>query len=337
MPTMTNLLRRATTRARCLPRVAVAALLALAAMTSASEELTIAVSRSSLSLPIWVAEELKLFAAEGVAAKTRECLGGHRCIKHMLDGEVSLATSSEMPIMVNSLAGADFAVVATFATSKRDTKLVARRSAAIAEASDLVGKRVGTMGGTSAHYFLDLYLLFNGIDPKAVTVVLLDPEQMVTALKQGTVDALATFEPFAYRSMQALGDDGIVLPSARIYSETFNLSARRKLVAEREADLVRLMRALGKAQRFIKEQPQRAKEILKERMKEDQGYIDATWNDFDYRLSLDQPLISTLEGQARWAIREGHVPRDRRISNFLRYVAPDPLRKAEPAAVTLVR
>ena len=159
-----------------------------------------------MSLPIWVADELKLFAAEGVAARTRECLGGHRCIKQMLDGEVSLATSSEMPIMVNSLAGADFAVVATFATSKRDVKLVARRSAAIAGAGDLVGKRIGTMGGTSAHYFLDLYLLFNGIDPKAVVVVLLDPEQMVTAMKEGTVDALATFEPFAYRSMQALSD-----------------------------------------------------------------------------------------------------------------------------------
>jgi ABC-type nitrate/sulfonate/bicarbonate transport system substrate-binding protein len=322
---------------RCLRSGAAAALLAMAAGISASSELTIAVSRSSLSLPLWVADELRLFAAEGLAAKTRECLGGHRCIKQMLDGEVSLATSSEMPIMVNSLDGADFAVVATFAASKRDVKLVARKSAAIAGARDLVGKRVGTMGGTSAHYFLDLYLLFNGIDPKAVTVVLLDPEQMVTAMREGTVDALATFEPFAYRSMLALGDDGILLPTARIYSETFNLSAKRKLIAEREADLVKLMRALAKAQRFIHENPQRAKAILKDRMQEDQGYIDATWSDFEYRVSLDQPLISTLEGQARWAIREGYMPRGRRIANFLHYVAPEPLRKADPAAVTLVK
>lgn len=300
-------------------------------------DLTIAVSRSSLSLPFYVAEAHRFFADEGVAVRTRECLGGHRCIKLMLDGDVSLAMASEMPVMLNSLARTDFAIVGTFATSRRDVKLVARKSAGIARADDLAGKRVAIIAGTSSHYFLDLYLLVHGVDPNAVHIVPLAPEQIVAALRDKIVDAATTFEPFAYRSMQALAGDGLVLPSARIYTETFNLLAGRKLIAEREADLVKVMRALSRAQRFIRDHPQRARLLLKERMQEDQGYIDATWNDFEYRLSLDQPLISTLEGQARWAIREGHVPRDSRVPNFLQLVAPEPLLKAEPAAVTLVR
>ncbi|GMV58431.1 MAG: ABC transporter substrate-binding protein [Burkholderiaceae bacterium] len=334
---MLRFLRPALECARCAALCAAACALASAAADGAAQELTIAVSRSSLSLPIYVAETLDYFKAEGVAVRTRECLGGHRCIKQMLDGEVSLATSSEMPVMVNSLERADFAIVATFATSKRDVKLVARRSAGIAAPGDLAGKRVATMAGTSAHYFLDLYLLFNGVDPRSVAVVPLAPEQIVAAVQQGTVDATATFEPFAHRAMLALAQDGIVLPGARIYTETFNLSARRTLIAEREGDLVKLMRALARAQRFIREQPRQAQAILRDRMREDQGYIDATWKDFDYRMSLDQPLISTLEGQARWALREGHLPAGSRVPNFLHFVAPEPLRKAEPAAVTLVK
>jgi ABC-type nitrate/sulfonate/bicarbonate transport system substrate-binding protein len=311
--------------------------LALAAATCTAQELTIAVSRTPLSLPVFVAESQKYFADEGVAVTTRECIGGNRCIKLMLDGEVPLATASEMPVMFNSLARSDFAIIATFVTSRRDVKLIARKSAGIATAADLSGKRVGTVKGTSAHFFLDLYLLFNAVDPQGVTLVPLAPELIAAALKDGTVDAAAIWEPFANKSMRALGADGIVMPSARLYTSTFNLLASRKLIAERDADLVKVLRALVRAQRFIHERPQQAQAILMQRLQEDQAYIDATWNDYDFRMSLDQPLVSTLEGQARWAVREGHAPRDSRIPNYLQLLAPEPLRRADPGAVTLVK
>jgi len=307
-----------------------------AAAAATGGELSIAVSRSPLSLPLFVAQERGFFAAEGLAVKVRECVGGHRCIQLMLDDEVALATSSEMPVMINSLQRADFAVVATFGTSKRDVKVVARRSAGIARAADLSGKRVATFGGTSAHYFLDLFLLFNGIDTKAVSTLLITPEQLLPALAERRVDAVAAFEPFAHRAQRMLGADGIVLPSARIYTETFNLSAKRSLVAARQADLVRLLGALARAQRFIRDEPREAQAILRRRLDEDQAYVDATWGDFEYRLTLDQPLVSTLEGMARWALREGHVPRTSRIPNYLHFVAPEPLRRVAPAAVTLL-
>ena len=42
-------------------------------------------------------------------------------------------------------------------TSPRNVKLVARKSAGVASAGQLVGKRVGTVKGTSAHYLLDSF------------------------------------------------------------------------------------------------------------------------------------------------------------------------------------
>jgi NitT/TauT family transport system substrate-binding protein len=241
-----------------------------------------------------------------------------------------------MPVMVNSLGRSDFAIVATFVTSRRDIKLVVRKSAGIATADDLKGKRVGTAKGTSAHYFLDLYLLFNGVDPQKIELVPLGPEQIEAALRAKQVDAAAIWEPFANQSVRALAADGVVMPSARVYTETFNLLASRKAMGERREDVVKVLRALARAQRFIRERPQQAQAILKERLQVDQAFIDATWHDFDFRLSLDQSLLSTLEGQARWAIREGHVPRDSRIPDYLHFIASEPLRQVEPAAVTLI-
>ncbi len=321
---------------RLVRQLAVLLAAALAVAAASAQALKVAVSRSSLSLPLFVAEARGFFADEGLQVQLVGCLGGHRCIRQMLDGEVALATSSEMPVMINGLTRPDFAVIATFASSRRDVKIVARRSAGVRTAADLAGRRVATFAGTSAHYYLDLFALFHGVDPRAVTAVPTTPERVVDALAGGEVDAIAVFEPFGHQARQRLGDDAVVLPAASVYRETFNLSALRRVIAEREPELVKLLRALARAQRFIRDDPRAAQRILAERMQVDGRYVETTWPDFDYRLSLDQPLVSTMEGQARWALREGQVPPGSRVPNLLRLVAPGPLRQVDPAAVTLV-
>ena len=320
-----------------LARVAWALALSLGPIGSMAQDLTIAVSRSSLSLPLYVAENQKFFADEGLSVQTRECIDGRRCIKLMFDGQVQLATASELPVMFNSFTRSDYAIVATFATSAQDVKLVVRKSAGIETAAQLAGKRIGIVKGTSAHYFLDTFLLFSGMDPKKVELVPLPPEQIEQALKDRKIDAAAIWEPVAHKSLRALAEDGMVLPSGRLYTETFNLIAGRKVIADREADIVKLLRAVDRAQRWIRDRPTEAQAILKERLQEDQGFIDATWKDFTYRLSLNQSLVSTIEGEARWALREGYVPPERKTPNYLQFIDAGPLRKAAPAAVILFK
>lgn len=309
----------------------------LAALPALAQELVLAASHTALSLPIYVAEAQGYFAAEGVAVRVQDCVGGQRCLRRLFDGEAQLATVSELPVMFSSFERSDFAVVATFVTSARDVKLIARRSAGIAEAAQFEGKRVGTVRGASAHYFLDAYLLFHDIDPRRIELVALPPERLGAALERGDVDVIAVWEPYGWLARRALGADARVLPIPRIYTESFNLVVDRRTLAAREDDLVKLLRALERAQRHIREQPRQAQLLLGARLKIEQGFVDATWGDFDYRLALDQTLISTLEGQARWALREGHVPAGRKTPNFLHVVEPGPLRRAMPASVTTVK
>ena len=301
-----------------------------------SQELVLAVARNAVSMPALVAEDQGYFAAEGVAVRTQECPDGRRCLQLLLDGKAQLATAADLPIVFKSFERTDYAILATFASSGRDVKLVTRKSAGITSARQLEGKRVATISGTSAHFFLDSYLIFNNVDKAKVTVVALMPEQMTAALERREVDAVAVWEPFAYLAMKAMGTDGAILPSPRIYTETFNLVSDRRTIASREGDLVKVLRALERAQQFIRERPKQAQSILLRLFKLDQAFIDWAWNDLDYRMALDQSLVTTLEGEARWAVREGHVSADKRIPNFLDFVYSGPLRKAVPGAVTLV-
>lgn len=300
-----------------------------------AQPIAIAVSRSSLSLPLYVADAQRHFAAEGLAVTLQECIGGPRCFQSLLQGQVPLATVAELSVMFASFERSDHVILGTFATANNDVKLLTRRSSGLQSASQLAGKRIGTVKGSGAHYFLDSALLFHGVDPKRIELVLLPPEQVGPALLEGRIDAAAIWEPFGQQILRKLGADGLQLPTPRIYTLTFNLVASRSFALERSADLPKLLRALARAQTFIDEQPAQAQALLRTRLQEDQAYIDATWKDFDYRLSLEQSLLSTLEGQARWAMREGHVPAASRVANFMRVIEIAPLQAVAPAAVTL--
>ena len=311
--------------------------LLLAPALAAGAELVLAVSRTSLSLPIYVAEAQGYFKAEGAAVRLQECIGGMRCIKHLFDGTAQLATASDLPVMFHSFERRDYAVLATFVTSVNDMKLVVRRSAGIERPRQLTGKRIATVRGASPHYYLDAYLLYHGIDPAAVTMVALPPERMAEALARREVDAVTVWEPFAWLSVQAVGDDALVLPNPRIYTQSFNLLADRRTIAGRDDELVRVLRALDRAVRHIREQPQAAQALLKTRLQLDQRFIDWAWRDFDYRLGLDQSLVSTIENEARWAVREGHVQGRTAPPNVLDLLDPGPLRRAVPGAVTTIK
>lgn len=319
-----------------LVRVVAALVLVFACCGSQAQEMVAAVSRLPLSLPFYVAETQGYFAAEGLKLRIEDCHFGRLCMKRLLGGEVQIATAADAAIAVNSFAGKTFAILATMTDSSNGSKLLARRSAGINAPKDLIGKRIGTVVGTSAHFFLDSFLLFHGIDRREITLVDLQPDSAVAALDRREVDALAVFEPQGYEAARLLGQDGIVLNAGRISRTAFNIVVDRRIAGTRDAELVKLLRALERANRFIRDQPQQAQAIMRARLKLDQDFVEWIWRDYKYELSLDQSLISVLESQARWARREGYAA-GAAPSNLLDYFYLPPMASVLPAAVTIVR
>ena len=296
--------------------------------------LSLALSMSPLSLPFFVAESEGFYAAEKVQVQTIEVIGGHRAMQDMLAGTTDLATCSEAVIMFTSFKRDDFVVLASFGTSLEDVKILTLENSKVVRPRDLAHRRVGTIIGSASHYYLDTLALLDGLAPESVEIVALQPEAMAGALQQGGVDAIAVWQPSAYQAehnvpgAHALDDGGF-------YMLSFNLVSLRSTTDRRNGDIVPLMRALYRAQRFIQENPDRAKQILRARLGIDQAYADWIWPRYRYRLSLNQTLITTLESEARWALAGGHVSGER-APNYLRMIQPGPLRAVDPAAVGIV-
>ena len=313
---------------------ACSAVVAMGVCAQPQRPLEIAVSKSVASLPVYVAEEKGYFAEQGVQVTISDCFGGHRCMRQLFDGTADVATATEMPVMLNSFERTDYAVIATIATTSDSHRVIARSG--LNAPMHLTNKRLGAVIGTSSQYFLELYLLTVGIDPRTLEVVPLQPEGMLTALRDGKVDAVAIWEPYASLVVQALGSKASVLPNRGGYIQTFNLVSRKSLFGSRDGDLAKLLRGIERAEKFINDQPAEAKAILRKRLQLNANLLESIWPANSFRLGLDQSLVSTMEGEARWAMQEGHV-KGRSMPNFLTLLHTAPLEGAKPSSIGVGR
>jgi ABC-type nitrate/sulfonate/bicarbonate transport system substrate-binding protein len=303
--------------------------------TAGAQTLSMGVSDGPVSLPIYVAQANGYFEREGLSLSARNCSSGRDCYKQMADGTVQIATAAELIATLNSFTRQDLAFIASISASSSQIKIVARRSAGIANASQVAGKRLGAVQGSSSAYFLARWLAVDNPNARDSRIVAVEPGQIGAALQRGEIDAAAIWEPAASMAATVLGSDGLLMENPRLYTQQFGLIVSRELIKTHEADLLKLLRALLQAERFIAEQPLQAEQILMARLGLAQTQASAQMREHDYRLALDLSLVDTMDSQARWAIREMRV--QPKPDTLLNIIEPALLRKVAPHAVALGR
>lgn len=303
-------------------------------IASHAAPLRIGVSETLLSLPLYVAEAEGFFQKRGVNVEFVNCIGGNRCVKNMLDGQTDMSTATELPVVFNSFSRSDFAILTSFVSVVNDLKVVARTDAKITEPGKLRDKTLGYVKGGASQYVLDLVLVYNGIDPDRVKLKAITPETALTALANKEVDALCIWEPFASRIELELGADVQLVPIPKLYTETFNLIAMQSTIKARPQELERIVQALKDSTQFIQTHPEKAKALAAKRLRVPVTLIDKIFDDYRFRLSLNRSLPRTMEGQGRWAQREGHVPSNLPQPNYTSFLYPAFLKTVDPSAVS---
>lgn len=301
-----------------------------------AESLTLAISNLPHAAPLIIADAQGYFADEGLSLNIVHCVNGRRCLQHLFDGQAQFATVGDTPAVLSSFVRNDFAMVATIAASMRTNKFAVRTDRGIQSPADLAGKRIGLIKGTTGHYFVETFLLYHGISAKQVTLVALAQENLVAELAAGRLDAAGGFEPMGYHIRKEMGSDIQFLPNPMIYNATVQLIASKAALANHKVEVVKMLRAIQRANKLIKDEPAQARAIVARRAGFDRVFIDAVWDEFQFNLSLDQSLVSSLSAQARWALRAGLVSGER-VPNFLDIMHPEPLRSVSRRAATVAK
>lgn len=316
-------------------RLAAALSMALTAAAGAAEPLVLAAATLPLSLPVRIAQVEGYFAAEGLQVRVADCPFGRVCLRRLLDGQADFATVADLPVALAGFETDRFAVVGTITTNTSDTRLIAHAASGIGGAADLAGKTVGMVAGTTAQYVLDMQLLLAGVDPAALRIVAVTPDDAASRLQQRELDAVALMEPYAGGALRALGAQAHALAGRRIYQLHWNLVVARGAGGVRRSDteIAALLRAIDRAEQLIQREPARAKAALAQWLRLTPAEVELLWPSQSYALTLPQSLLTTLEGQARWALRAGHARGQ--PPNMLRLLHDAPLRRVRADAVTL--
>jgi len=302
--------------------------------SSGRKQITIAVSPLLGSAAIYIAHEKGYFKDEGLDAALQIHPSGQLSLCAVLSGKADFAAVAETPIAYAAVGGKPFAVVATISQIERGTLIVARKDRGISKTSDLKGKRIGVAPGTTGDFFLHIYLATSYINSKEIRRVDLPSEAVVSALLAGDVDAVSTWAPQTTALEDKLGGNAVVLDEPGLYVLTWNLVVAKDLTRDDPDAIVRALRAIVRANRFIAEQPVEARAVTARNMGSPVAAVEREWADSKPMAVLNQSLILQLEDEARWILERSATGQE--VPNFLDFIDAKGLKTVVPDAVQIV-
>jgi NitT/TauT family transport system substrate-binding protein len=306
--------------------------LSLTITTAKSAEIVLGSAPNLQTVPILVAMDKGYFSEEDLTIKLVKFVSGRRALEALIGGQLDIAFMSEYPVAIAALRDQKFATISTLSHFKAN-RLISKGSIGFKSLSDLDGKKIGTTKGSNTEFFTELLIAESGI---SVEVINVSPGDIVTALARGDIDAGVMFPDFYPAAKKTLGDDYREFVS-QAYIAQFVLSASPKILNERQDDVVSFLRALIKAEKFIKANPDEAQAIY---VAATQGRVTlaeakAQWDEAYYGIELTEGLVDLLVAEGEWVISKGVVEGKATPELIKKYLATGPLMAIDKSRVTL--
>lgn len=304
---------------------------------SSANSIIIGVQKNAITSVIYLAEEMGFFDDEGIDVIIKEFPSGKLALNSMLRGEVDLATTSEIPVMIQSFQRNDFSILSSIGSSVNGAWVLARKESGINKPGDLTGKRIATQWGSAVHFFLHIFQLQHQISDEDVEHIFEDPAELTKSLIEKRVDAISMRNPYIKEAKEVIGEENCVeFFEPGIYSQPFLLVAKNSLLNSRSGDIEKVLKGCLKAELYIRSNRQEAMYTVASRLGADlESEVFRAWEFLDFDISLNQSLLLALEDSARWAL-EDNIIESSVIPNYLEYIWFDALKAVSPESVTIL-
>jgi ABC-type nitrate/sulfonate/bicarbonate transport system substrate-binding protein len=275
------------------------------------------------------------FASHGLDVTVQIYPSGKEALEGMLNGEVDVATASEYAFADSVLDGKNIRMIAVINRSSVEY-LVGRPDMGVRKISDLKGKKVGVPMGSRPEFALGRFLYLNGFDPPEVTLVDVGVDQSVKALVSGKVEAVVTWQPYIEQIEDHMSDRTVAW-SVQGGQPSYNglVCAAEWTVAQPDL-ITSFLKSLVHAETYVLRKPEAVKNIIANELDYSEAYLSSVWPDHEFSVSLDESLITAMEDEVRWMIRDRLIA-ERPMPDFVEYVYEKSLKEVKPEAVNIIR
>ena len=188
------------------------------------KKLTVANGADVAFLHYFAAVKKGFFEKNGIQVDSKLFDDGVTALDSLLTGNADISAASEMAGVVRRARGGKLYVVATGAQSQNQIGMVVKEN--FKQPKDLEGKKVGVVIGSGSHYFFDRYAKKYNVDQSKLTVVKVQPPEMVAALLRNDIDVAYIWNPWPARALATIpgtrvfarnGDNGVYFLHIYVY------------------------------------------------------------------------------------------------------------------------
>ena len=285
----------------------------------------------------WIAQDQHFLRRNGLNVSLQKYDTGVGSLDGMLNAETDITVgTTEFPLVGRAFQKARIRIIGSIDKGEFEY-LVGRKDRGIEKVSDLKGKRVGTTLRTIAEFHLGRFLELHGMNMRDITLVdVKTPPEWVNAVVNGDIDAIATAQPYAELAKRRLGANAVFWPAQSSQPQYGLISSTEEWITKHPELVRRFLKSLAQAEEYAFRHPAEAKGIVQKALSLDASYMETVWSQNQFSLSLDQSLITAMEDEARWMIKN-NLTTEKTIPDFTNYIHLAGLKAVKPEAVNILR
>ena len=194
--------------------------------------------------------------ATGYKIDWRKFDSGSKVITAMASGDVQIALAGSSPIAAGVSRGIDMQLFWITEDIASAEALVVRNGSGIVAPQDLKGKKLGVPFVSTTHFHTLFALEQFGIDPKELTILNMQPNQIAAAWLRGDIDAAFVWDP-ALGRIKATGK--VLITSGQLSTwgkATFDGMVVSRKFAESDPEfMAKFVRVIAKADAAYRDNP----------------------------------------------------------------------------------
>lgn len=290
---------------------------------------------ANISMLLLVAEAKGFFKEEKVNVKYIPLQTGKIAQDALSSGDIDLGILVDSNIaFVNFIAGNDIKVLAAI-EEKNDDSLLYRKDRKINSIADLKGKKIAYLPATTSHIYLERFLSKNNIPFNKIKAVSLLPAAMIPALIKGDVDAISIWQPFIYNAQQQLGDKAGEFSDKEAYTSYALLASKSANVSKYTTEYQAILKALIKAEDFVKSQPKEAISLLAKAIPLDEKTLTVIWDKYKLQVGLTKGILSLLKEEGTWISKSQRAFKGKAVPDYAKTIDTSVLKAVAPDRISI--
>ena len=249
----------------------------------------------------WVAADKGFFAKRNLKVEITQFSGGPDLADATMAGEQDFGSSGTATWMPRFVRSDSLRILCTMATSPNNFKMAALTS--ITSLSDLKGKKVGTVSGSSTDYLWALVAKKLEIPESGLDIVGVTPPELVPALVRGDVQAFFSWEPWPTKAVEIAGKDKVhILASSGDvgYFQSFVVVGNKNFLQAKPDVTARVLAALRDATDYLNNERADAIKIAATRNKMTPEMAEYIVGLYTFKVDLAESMVAGARTEETW-------------------------------------